>query len=118
MVDDPTYSGGGGGGGPGSSWAEMFLPADRKPEVCFPEALLGLRLLHKTVISLNVSHDLLARADGFLSAQSEYCSSASARQIMPPCLLPQGSVPVRLCYQFRRDWSACVYPLSQWLLHS
>lgn len=88
----------------------MSLPADRKPpEVCFPEALLGLPLLHKTVISLNVSHDLLAQADGFLSARSEHCCSASARQIMSPCLLQQGSVPVGVCYQLR---SVCLLSVN------
>lgn len=51
---------------------------------------------------------MLAQADGFLSVQSRHGSSASARQIMPPHLLQQGSVPVGVWDQLSRDWSACV----------
>lgn len=50
--------------------------------------------LHKTVISLIVSRDLLAWADGFLSVQSRPRNSVSAKQIMPQRLLHQGSGPV------------------------
>lgn len=62
--------------------------------------------LHRTVICLIVSHDLLARADGFLNVQSRHRNSVSTRQITPQRLLHQGSAPVGVWGQLSRDWSA------------
>lgn len=59
------------------------------------------------MISLIVSRDLLAWADGFLSVQSRPRNSASAKQIMPQRLLHQGSAPAEVWDHLSTDWTDC-----------